>query len=284
MSQRRVAVLLTFVTFLTICAQAEEWRKTYSVSAKPEVRVDTNDADIRVYTADRKDIEAVVTTNGYKIGASAVNISDHQMGDRVEINIHVPNFHFLSIGIHKSVHVDLNIPREADLDLHSGDGRITAENLNGKATLRSGDGDIRISSGKGAFNIETGDGRVECQNLEGDLRAETKDGGVRIDGVFTTLDLHTGDGSIDAEARPGSKMASGWSVRTGDGSVTLRLPDGFPADVDLHTGDGHITMDFPVTIESGASLKQNAIRGKMNGGGQLLEIKTGDGNITLRRS
>jgi DUF4097 and DUF4098 domain-containing protein YvlB len=282
-SQRRVAVLLTFISFVAIGAQAQDWRKTYSVSAKPEIRVDANDADIRVYTADRKDIEAVVTTNGYKIGSGGVSISDHQTGDRVEINIHVPNVHLFSFGWHKSVHVQLNIPREADLDLHSGDGRITAENLNGKATLRSGDGDIQITSGKGAFNIETGDGRVECQNIEGDLHAETKDGGVRIDGVFTTLDLHTGDGSIDAEARPGSKMTSGWSVRTGDGSVTLRLPDGFPADLDVHTGDGHITMDFPVTIESGASLKQNAIRGKMNGGGQVLEIKTGDGNITLRR-
>jgi len=282
-SQRRAAVLLTFVALVAICARAEEWRKTYSVNAKPDLRVDTNDADIRVYTADRKDIEAVLTTNGYKIGSGGVSVSDHQDGNRLEINIHVPNFHVFSFGFHKSVHLELNIPREADLDLHSGDGKIVAENLNGKATLRSGDGDIQVNTGKGAFNIETGDGRVDCRNIDGDLRAETKDGGVRIDGVFTTLDLHTGDGSIDAEARSGSKMVSAWSVRTGDGSVTLRLPDGFPADVDVHTGDGHITMDFPVTIESGASLKQNAIRGKMNGGGQLLEIKTGDGNITLRR-
>jgi DUF4097 and DUF4098 domain-containing protein YvlB len=281
--QNRVAVLLTFVSFAAIYAHAEEWRKTYSLSDKPEIRVETNDADIRISATDRKDIEAVVTANGYKIGSGGVSISDHQTGDRVEINVHVPDFHLFSFGIHKSVHVDLNIPREADLDVHSGDGRITGENLNGRATLRSGDGDIQINSGKGTFKIETGDGRVECENIEGDLRAETKDGGVRIDGVFTTLDLNTGDGSIDAEARAGSKMASGWSLRTGDGSVTLRLPDGFPADLDVHTGDGHITMDFPMTIESGASLKQNAIRGKMNGGGQLLEIKTGDGNITVRR-
>lgn len=283
MSQHRAAVLLTFITLIAISVQAEEWRKTYSVSPKPEIRIDTNDADIRVSTADRKDVEAVVSTNGYKIGSSGVSISDHQTGDRVEINVHVPNFRLFSISIHKSVHVELNIPREADLDLHSGDGRITSENLKGKATLRSGDGDIQVTSGRGTFNIETGDGRVECRNIDGDLRAETKDGGVRIDGVFSSLDLHTGDGSIDAEARPGSRMASGWSLRSGDGSVTLRLPDGFPADLDVHTGDGHITMDFPITIESGASLKQNAIRGKMNGGGQILEIKTGDGNITVRR-
>lgn len=283
MSQHRVAVLLTFVSLIALCAQAEEWRKTYSVSTKPDIRIDTNDADIRVYTADRKDVEAVVTSNGYKIGSSGVSISDHQTGDRVEINIHVPNFHIFSFGLHKSVHVDLNIPRLADLDLHSGDGKITAENLNGNAILRSGDGDIQITSGKGTFQIDTGDGRVDGQNIEGDLRAETKDGGIRIDGVFTNLDLHTGDGSIEAEARSGSKMASAWSIRTGDGSVTLRLPEGFPADLDVHTGDGHITMDFPVTIESGVSLKENAIRGKVNGGGQILEIKTGDGNITLRR-
>lgn len=283
MSQRRVLALLTFVTLIAICAHAQQWRKTYSTSAKPDIRVDANDADIRVYSADRKDVEAVVTSNGYKIGSGGVSISDHQSGDTIEISIHVPNSHLFSFGIHKSVHIELNIPRQADLDLHSGDGKITAENLDGKATLRSGDGDIQVTSGKGTFNIETGDGRVECQNIEGDLRAETKDGRVRIDGVFTALDLHTGDGSIDAEAHPGSRMASGWSVRTGDGSVDLRLSDGFAADLDVHTGDGHITMDFPVTIESGASLKQNAIRGKMNGGGQLLEIKTGDGNVTLRR-
>lgn len=283
MSQRGVAVLLTFITFAAIYSPAQEWRKTYSLSAKPEVRVETNDADIRVLASDRKDIEAVVTANGYKIGPGGVSISEKQTGDRVEINVHVPSFHLFSFGLHKSVHVELSIPRQADLDLHSGDGQITTENLNGRAALRSGDGNIQITSGKGTFEIETGDGRVECQNIEGDLRAETKDGGIRIDGVFTTLDLNTGDGSIDAEARAGSKMASGWSIRTGDGSVTLRLPDGFPADLDVHTGDGHITMDFPMTIESGASLKQNAIRGKVNGGGQLLEIKTGDGNITLRR-
>ncbi len=284
MRKRANWILLTLVITASICAHADQWRKTYSTTGKPDIRVDANDADIHVYTADRKDIEAVITTEGYKIGPSGVSISEHQAGDRVELNVHTHDFHFFSLGFHKSVQIELNIPRQADLDLQSGDGKIIAENLNGKVVLRSGDGDIRITDGKGSFNVESGDGRVECHNIEGDLRAETKDGAVRIDGVFTTLDLHTGDGSIDADARSGSRMATGWSVRTGDGNVSLSLPDGLAADVDVHTGDGRITVDFPVTVESGTSLRQNAIRGKINGGGQLLEIKTGDGNITLRHS
>jgi DUF4097 and DUF4098 domain-containing protein YvlB len=283
-SKRPTWIILTLVLLVSICAHAEEWRKTYSTAGKPAIRVDTNDADIRVYTADRRDVEAVVVTQGYKIGSGGVSISEHQADNTVELNIHVPNFHLFSFGLHKSVRVELNIPREADLDLHSGDGNISADNLNGRIALRSGDGNIQVNNGKGTFNVETGDGRVECRSLEGELKADTKDGAVRIDGVFTSLDLHTGDGSIDADARSGSKLASAWSLRTGDGSVTLGLPDGLSADLDVHTGDGHITVDFPVTVEGGSSLRQNAIRGKINGGGQMLEIKTGDGNVTLKKS
>ncbi|MBV8890392.1 MAG: DUF4097 family beta strand repeat protein [Acidobacteria bacterium] len=284
MLRRLASTLLIFFAAFCSYARAEEWRKTYSIVGKPEMRVETNDAEIRVSAGDLKNVEAVVTAQGYKIGSGGVTITEHQVGDRIELNLHTPSFHVFPFGLHKSVRVELNVPRDSDLDLHSGDGNITVENVSGTIMLRSGDGAIRVNAGKGSFHIETGDGRVECRSIEGELRAETKDGAVQIDGLFTALDLHTGDGSIDAEARPGSRMLSPWSVRTGDGNVNLGLPDGFSADVDVHTGDGHITLDFPVTVESGASLRQNAIRGKINGGGELLEIKTGDGNIRLRRA
>ena len=52
------------------------------------------------------------------------------------------------------------------------------------------------------------------------------------------LDLHTGDGSIEAAAKPGSTIDSSWSVRTGDGTITLKLPGDVRATIDAHTGDG----------------------------------------------
>jgi hypothetical protein len=51
------------------------------------------------------------------------------------------------------------------------------------------------------------------------------------------------------------------------------------ADLVVDTGDGHVRVDFPVTVTG--SLKENHIRGKLNGGGPLLELRTGDGNIVL---
>ena len=61
-----------------------------------------------------------------------------------------------------------------------------------------------------------------------------------------------------------------------------KLPPDLAADVDLHTGDGHIDLDMPVTTEG--KIRTNEIHGKLNGGGSLLTIHTGDGSIHLRKS
>ncbi len=284
MPTRLTSTLLILLICLSVAARGEEWRKAYSSSGKPDIRVETNDAEIHVNTADRNDVEVVVTTDRYKIGSGGVNISERQSGNRVDIEVHVPSMHhFINIsGRSRSVRIQLNVPRQADLNLHSGDGTITAQDLAGNAILRSGDGNIEVSNTTGNLEIETGDGRIDCRHVEGDLIAETHDGDVRVDGTFSKLELRTGDGSIDAVIGRGSKMNSVWSLRSGDGSITLALPDGFAADLDAHTGDGQIRVDFPVTVQG--SLRGNEMRGKINGGGQNLEIRSGDGNITLRHS
>ena len=74
----------------------------------------------------------------------------------------------------------------------------------------------------------------------------------------------------------------GWRLETGDGSVSLTVPGELAADVDLHTSDGHIDLDMPITTEG--QIRQNEVRGKLNGGGSSLTIRTGDGSIHLRKS
>src|SRR5438876_1293967 len=83
-------------------------------------------------------------------------------------------------------------------------------------------------------------------------------------------------------ALPISKMATSWTIRTGDGSVDLVLPADFQTNIDASTGDGHISLGVPVTVEGTFSNSQ--IHGKMNGGGQPLTIHTGDGSIRLSKS
>lgn len=247
-------------------ARADQWSKTYTITGKPDLRVETSDANIHVDTWDQSTIEAKVTTERYKIGEHGIRIEEHQSGDAVGIEVHYPHeTHLLTFNIHNArVEIEIHMPREGTLN------------------LRTGDGHMQVSNFKGDMKLESGDGHQELEGVDGTLQARAGDGHITAAGRFDVLDLHTGDGRIDVSALPGSTLASGWELHTGDGKVTLKLPDGLAADVELHTSDGHITVDMPLAVEG--RLGEKNIHGKLNGGGKLLTIHTGDGSIHLEKS
>ncbi len=259
--------LVLLVTGAVTAARADEWTKKFALTGKPELRVETDDGNVSVQTGDGQEIEAKVVTVGWRISAEEVRVSDAQTGDRVELKVRIPHRQW-NIGVsspkHRSVRIDLTVPREANLEIYTGDGNVSMDGVKGETRLSTGDGD------------------VDARSLEGALEAKTGDGNLRIRGRFDLLKLETGDGKVEAEVSSGSKMAAGWSMHTGDGDVVLRLPANFAADLDLHTGDGHIDLDdFPITVSG--SLRDSAIRGKMNGGGPTLTVHTGDGSIHMKR-
>lgn len=265
------AVALVFVAALTpaVLSHAEEWRKTYTIAGKPELRVETNDASVHLEVWERQEIEARVVTRGYGLAVvggqeeGGVRVREEQSGDRVDLNVRVPSYHW-SIGVNtRSVRIELRVPRQGSFDVRTSDGNIEASGVKG---------DIRLSSG---------DGHIEADQLEGALRAQSGDGHMRIRGRFEQLALETGDGHIDAAVDPGSAMSAPWTMHTGDGNVQLRLPQDFAADLDAHTGDGHVTVDFPIAVSG--TVSKSDVRGKMNGGGRLLRIHTGDGSIHIEK-
>jgi DUF4097 and DUF4098 domain-containing protein YvlB len=260
----RISVAVFAVCLISsLAARAEEWSKTYSLTGRPDLRVETSDANIRVTTWDQNNIEAKVITTRYKIGEGGIRIDERQTGNMVEIEVHYPHHNFnIEWGQHK-VDIILQMPRE------------------GSVNLRTGDGKIEVASLRGEMDLHTGDGSVNLDGVDGKLRASTGDGHIQANGRFDALDLKTGDGHVDVRATNGSALASGWRFETGDGSVSLELPQDLAADVDLHTSDGHIDLDMPVTAEG--KLRQNEIHGKINGGGSLLTIRTGDGSIHLKK-
>ena len=122
---------------------------------------------------------------------------------------------------------------------------------------------------------------LDLDSVDGKLHASTGDGHIQANGRFDELELKTGDGHVDVRAGNGSALSNNWRLETGDGSVSLEVPQSLAANVDLHTSDGHIDLDMPVTTEG--TMRQNEIRGKLNGGGNLLTIRTGDGSIHLKK-
>ena len=267
---------------LTICAaptRADEWHKTYQISTKPDLRVTTNDARIEITTSESKQIVARVETMGWSIGDNGVRISEQQTGDRVEIDVHIPNLHW-SWG-RRSVAVRLEIPREGALNVRTGDGSVSVTPFSGQVDIHSGDGNITASGLKGDIRLDTGDGHITADSLDGRLLASSGDGRMELDGRFDALEARTSDGSITARVRNGSKMSSGWSLRSGDGSIRVALPQDFQAELEVHTGDGRIDSELPITMQG--SWSRNDLHGTLNGGGPVFSIHTGDGSIHLER-
>src|ERR1700730_5287291 len=257
--------LLAMSTGIAIsgAALADDWSKTFQISGRPELRVNTNDGSVTIRTWDRKEIEARVTTVRWKI-PSEVQVIEHQTGDHVDLEVRMPHHSFsLNFGQRSSIRVELRVPRELQSDIRTGDGSIVVENL------------------KGETRLSTGDGRIEATSLDGTLDAQTGDGRIIIRGRFDLLNLHTGDGSIEAEINNGSRITSEWNVRTGDGHVTLRLPATLSANLEVHTGDGHIQSDLPVTMSG--SRNDHELRGKLNAGGPPFIVRTNDGSIRLEK-
>jgi DUF4097 and DUF4098 domain-containing protein YvlB len=266
-AMKRLALAILAIAVVAVLsakpAHADEWSKTYTLSGKADLRVETSDANIRVTTWDQNTIEAKVITSRYKIGEGGIRVEERQTGNSVEIDVHYPHHNFnVEWGQHR-VDIIIQMPRE------------------GRVNLRTGDGKIDIAGLKGEMDLHTGDGSENLESVDGKLHATTGDGHITAHGRFDELELKTGDGHVEVRATNGSSLAAGWRLETGDGNVSLEVPGDLAADVDLHTSDGHIDLDMPINTEG--KIRQNEVRGKLNGGGSLLTIRTGDGSIHLRK-
>jgi hypothetical protein len=254
--------LIVLLALSSVAARADEWSHTYPVNGRPEVVVNANDGDVDVLLGSSQQVEVRVLTRGWKM-QDEVQVTGNASGNHIDIKVHKSAHGCIGICI-QSIRVEVRVPRDSDVDIHTDDGNVHAEGIRG--TLQFG----------------TGDGNVTLHDVEGSLHAETGDGNVEVNGRFSALNLHTGDGNIDAELSPAPAAQGGWLLRTGDGNVHLKLPGDLGAELDAHSGDGDVHVDFPGHDRD--KDKDNSFRGQINGGGGLsIEVRTGDGDITVAK-
>lgn len=275
--------VLAFVALAALApamASAENWSKTYESGASAELQLLTDDAHVRVVAWAEPRIRIDVEAEGWKLGPNGLRLVESQQGGQVHFELREPHFefHLFNVG-RREVHVEVHAPAHTRLELETGDGNVACEGLAGGAHIKTGDGNITVEGLTGDLALHTGDGRVDAQGLDGSIIATTGDGRVRLGGRFDALDVSTSDGGMTIDVAPGSRMNTGWRVRSGDGPVVLRLPADLAATLDAHSGDGGITVDVPVVMLG--AMHSNTFRATLNGGGPELHVRTGDGSIVI---
>jgi DUF4097 and DUF4098 domain-containing protein YvlB len=265
----------------------ERDEKHFPVAGKPEVVLSTFDGSIEIRPWDKPDVQVIVEKRGRdKEDVAVIDVQASQNGNRIEVTVSEPknsggfNIHFNN---HRSAKLIVSVPAASDVAAKSGDGSIDIEQVTGRVQLRSGDGAIRGRSLVGEVTAHSGDGSITLDGVNGTLNVDTGDGSITLGGMLANVHARSGDGSVRIQAEPGSMPNADWDITTGDGSVTLALPDDFGAELDAHTGDGGIRMvDITLSNVTGQS-GRNTLRGRLGPGGRNLRVRTGDGSITLKR-
>ncbi|HEX7177090.1 MAG TPA: DUF4097 family beta strand repeat-containing protein [Pyrinomonadaceae bacterium] len=157
-----------------------------------------------------------------------------------------------------SVELEVYVPRKSVLSISSADGRLRVDGVNGEITMHTGDGGIDVSEARGRLRADTNDGRINIVNFNGDVTAQTGDGRILLEGDFGAL-----------------------SARTGDGSISLVVPEGASAIIETNA---ETVVSDGMAVEEGAGAGGGSLRRwKVGAGGRVYTLRTGDGQIILRR-
>ena len=114
----------------------------------PSLRVDTNDASIEITRGVSNTISARVIGNGYNIGSSGVRVTERQDGDKVDLQVHVPNDWGSTSACTGECRSRFRSRRRPLSTCTPATGTLSSIGISGQARLDTGDGhiDVRTST------------------------------------------------------------------------------------------------------------------------------------------
>lgn len=158
----------------------------------------------------------------------------------------------------------------------SGGGQIKLDDCDGTAEIRTGGGDIVFTESKGTLRARTGGGTIEVRNFIGDTDVSTGGGEVTLQKIDGAITGETSGGSITASVA-GSAVKK-INLESSGGDIDLTLPKSATANITAETSAGRITTNLP--LESTRADDEH-LRGKLNGGGPSVVLRTSGGSISI---
>jgi len=294
-----LAVLCTSTSMFASTPQGT-FDRTLQVSGPVDLEVLTHSGDVTV----RAGASGTVSIHG------KIYVGDRWFGGRREDDVQAieknppirqdgNSIHIDYVNYHNiSVDYEITVPANTAVRTHSGSGDQTIEGTKGNADITTGSGDVKMRGVAGEIHLQTGSGDVRAREIAGSVRGQTGSGDVEIAEVGPgDIDLHTGSGNIvshgvqggfHGETGSGDITAEGsqsgtWEMRTGSGNVHVRLPANAAFDADISSSSGSVDVNSPIemTVQGRIGDAHKSIHGKVRGGGPLLRVHTGSGDIHI---
>ncbi len=168
------------------------------------------------------------------------------------------------------------------------DGDTVAETAAGSITVKTAKAKLVVKSAGGSINLgelgdealaETAAGSITVKKCQAKLVAKSSGGSIDIEDAREALEAHTSAGSVTANLSAQPSMDC--RLTSGGGSIRVKIAPTLALDVDAKTLGGQVMTDLPITDAGGGS--KSALKGKLNGGGKSLLLKTSAGSISLNK-
>ncbi len=204
-----------------------------------------------------------------KVREIAANPPIQQTGNIVRIGGDHVNFNNVSIDY------EIEAPPDAYLDAATGSGNIFDQGVGASAKLSTGSGNIQAAGLQGSFIVHTGSGNIDASQAgAGDVKASTGSGTIVLKSIHGGLEAGTGSGNIKIDGTP----SASWRLHTGSGGIEL-WTGGAGVSLDASTGSGGIHCDRQLASQT--TFEHHHVKGIIGGGGPLVRISTGSGNIRV---
>ncbi len=201
-----------------------------------------------------------------------------------------------------------------DAVLRSGGGHIRAGQISGRAQLETDGGNITLKQAGNFVSVRTGGGQIDFGEVRGSVRAQTGGGGIRIITVSGPMEVESNGGSIcltrvagavqaataggtiqawitpDAASSGGKVSLPGASqLSSGAGDIIVFVPRNLAANIDAMVENGGLSRidadpALYLNIQQLGTRGVGPVRatGALNGGGELLKLRTTVGKIRLQ--
>jgi DUF4097 and DUF4098 domain-containing protein YvlB len=297
-----IALVVLFATTVVFASTPQgTFDRTLAVTGPVDLEVLTHSGDVTVRTGSSSSViihGKIFVGDRWLRGSRQSDVNEIQQHPpiRQEGNgIHIDYLNMRDI----AVDYEITVPPDTTVRTRSGSGDQIIEGTRGNVDIQTGSGDVKLKSLTGEVRLQTGSGDVRAHEIAGPVRGGTGSGDVEIEETGSgQIDLHTGSGNINVrgiqgafhgEAGSGDITAEGtqsgnWEIRTGSGNVHVRLPSNAAFDADISTSSGTVDVDSPIemTVQGRIQEARKTIRGKVRGGGPLLSVRTGSGDVHIQ--
>lgn len=167
-----------------------------------------------------------------------------------------------------------------DVGTKSGKVSLTKVNVRDELKIQNDFGEIElVQAMAGSYDMNTNSGSIDVDGAQNNLKAHTDFGSITIKNADSaTLDLDTKSGTIEFS---GSLGEGPHMVNSDFGQIDLYIPTDTKLKMSLETNFGNISSEIPITVILEGNLERNKQEGTINGGGDLLTVRTKSGDINI---